>query len=219
MLSNMDHTFRLELAWLSSNAEEQLQQAVHRRILGCLPTAQVGLTFSQSLRRLDDFIGSDMGKMMSRSSQAEASTARAVVEKLRTGTYVPDATLANAGGVYSKLYTMLEFFCRAPKAGQGSDGSELVGKPALEANMQTLQGKLSKKGRHPTLQEIDSLKPFAYLMDDIQHKLLAAWSQEALAGLAQGASATSASISAGSSSDSAGKAGFKAKPSVLSFFG
>jgi len=94
-----------------------------------------------------------------------------------------------------------------------------VGKPALEANMQTLQGKLSKKGRHPTLQEIDNLKPFAYLMDDIQHKLLAAWSQEALAGLAQGASATSASISAGSSSDSAGKAGFKAKPSVLSFFG
>jgi len=45
-----------------------------------------------------------MGRMISRSSQAEAMTCRAVVAKLRTGTYTPDATLASAGGVFQVLH-------------------------------------------------------------------------------------------------------------------
>ena len=107
----------------------------------------------------------------------------------------------------------------APKPGKTSDGGELVGKPALHANLEALQEKLAKAKRVPTLHEIDTLRPFAYLMDDAQGKLLAKWSQEALAGLAKGASATKASINASSSSDGTGKAGIKSKPSVLSFFG
>lgn len=219
VLGALDHTFKLELAWLTTNAEQQLEKAVHRRILACMPTSTVAMTFAQTLQKLDDFISSKMGAMISRSSQAEASTCRSVVEKLRSGTYTPDKALASAGGVYGAFYKKLEFFCRAPKPGKTSDGGELVGKPALHANLEALQEKLAKAKRVPTLQEIDTLRPFAYLMDDAQGKLLAKWSQEALAGLAKGASATKASINASSSSDGTGKAGIKSKPSVLSFFG
>ena len=97
----------------------------------------------------------------------------------------------------------------------------MVGKPALAANMQRLKEKLLEKKRQPTLQEIDSLRPFAYLMDAGQRQLLAEWSQEALAGLAKGASATLASVAASSNSDGSGsgKASINAKPSVLAFFG
>jgi hypothetical protein len=214
VLGALDHTFKLELAWLTTNAEQQLEKAVHKKILACMPTQSASISFQQTLQKLDDFINSRMGKMVARSSQAEATTCRAVVERLRTGTYTPDSALANAGGVYGKFYDRLGCFCRAPKSGK--DGGELVGKPALAANMQCLQEKLLSKKRSPTLQEIDSLKPFSYLMDDSQHKLMAKWGQEALAGLAKGASATTASIAA---TGSDGKASIKSKPSVLSFFG
>ena len=219
VLGALDHTFKLELAWLTTNAEQQLEMAVRKRILACMPTPTAAYTFHQTLQKLDDFNNSKMGRMISRSSQAEATTCRAVVEKLRSGTYTPHASLTSAGGVYGQFYKLLECFCRAPKDPQSSDGGELVGKPALAANMEGLKEKLLTKKRQPTLQEIDSLRPFTYLMDAGQHKVLAGWSREALAGLAKGASATTASINAPSSSDGSGKAGTTAKSSVLAFFG
>ena len=101
---------------MTSNAENQLEKAVHKKILLCMPTPSVAMGFKQSLQKFDDFANSQMGKMISRGSQAEVSTCRAVVEKLRTGTYTPDAALANAGGVYGKFYELLQCFCRAPKS-------------------------------------------------------------------------------------------------------
>ena len=219
VLGALDHTFKLELAWLTTNAEQQLEMAVRKRILACMPTLAAAYTFHQALQKHGDFDNSKMGRMISRSSQAEATTCRAVVEKLRSGTYTPDAALANAGGVYGQFYKTLECFCRAPKSSSTSDGGELVGKPALAANMENLKEKLLNKKVQPTLQEIDSLRPFIYLMDDSQHKLLAGWSQEALAGLAKGASAGTASTTSRSKGGGTGKAGITAKPSVLAFFG
>ena len=89
---------------MTNNAEQQLEKAVHKKIMACMPTQTSAYTFQQTLQKLDDFNNRRMGRMISRSSQAEAMTCRAVVEKLRSGAYTPDATLASAGGVFQVLH-------------------------------------------------------------------------------------------------------------------
>jgi molybdopterin converting factor small subunit len=215
MLCALDKSFILEIAFVQENGQEQLDLAVARHLLDCMPSKQKAVTLSQCLKRVTELKDSKMVQFTALSVQSKLEVCKSVLQKMLKG-IPPHLNLKDDKGFFGDFFTHLEFFARA-RRGEGKSSVELCGKPAVEASVSALKATLAQEKRSPAMGELDSIMCFEYLLGPADKAQLQTWQADALANVARGV-ATSAKTCGdeGTSKSARAQSG---KTTVLSFFG
>ena len=109
LLLSMDRSFRLELEWLATGADDQYIACIHASILACLPSATARVTLVQACSKLDALLASGKGKFCALRSQGEIKTVRKVLDKMVAGV-PPDASIRNGGRIFEKAWDRFQYF-------------------------------------------------------------------------------------------------------------
>lgn len=217
MLCALDKSFILEIAFVQESGQEQLDLAVSRHLMDCMPTKVKAVTMNQCLKKITKLKDSKMVGFAALSQQSKLEVCKNVVQKMIKG-IPPHFTLKDDKGLFGDFYYHLEFFARS-KPKSGKSGVELCGKAAVEAEVAGLRSSLVKEKRSPTMGDLECMLPFDYLLGDADKAQVQTWQSEALANVAKGV-ATSAKTGADEATSSkSSKAQGASKASVLSFFG
>jgi hypothetical protein len=215
MLCALDKSFILEIAFVQENGQEQLDLAVARHLVECMPSKTKVVTISQCLKRITELKDSKMVQFTALSQQSKLEVCKSVLQKMMKG-IPPHISLKDDKGFFGEFFSHLEFFARA-RRGEGKSSVELCGKPAVEAIVSALKATLAQEKRSPTMGELDSIMCFEYLLGPPDQAQLQTWQADALANVAKGV-ATSAKTAGDEASSKSSKAQ-GGKTTVLSFFG
>jgi len=215
MLCALDKSFVLEIAFVQENGQEQLDLAVARHLLDCMPTKQKAVTLSQCLKRVAELRDSKMVQFTALSVQSKLEVCKSVLQKVLKG-IPPHSSLKDDKGFFGDFFTHLEFFARA-RRGEGKSLVELCGKPAVEATVSSLKATLAQEKRPPAMSELDGILCFEYLLGPAEKAQLQAWQTEALANVAKGVATSAKTV--GDEATSKGGRAQSGKSTVLSFFG
>ena len=85
LLLSLDRSFRCELEWLSSSADAEYVETIHRCILECFPSASSSITLAQACMKLAILIQSDQAKLAALRSQSGTQTVRKILDKMVAG--------------------------------------------------------------------------------------------------------------------------------------
>ena len=217
MLCALDKSFILEIAFVQENGQEQLDLAVARHLIECMPTKAKAVSSSQCPKRITILRESRMVKFAALSQQSKLEVCKAVLQKMLKG-IPPHGNLKDDKGLFGEFFSHLEFFARR-QSGEGKAALELCGKPAVEAILSDLRASLGKCKRSATMGEMDSILCFDYLLGPADKAQLRTWQAEALANVAKGVATSAKTDGDEASSSKSSKAHGGDKATVLSFFG
>jgi hypothetical protein len=148
VLLNLDPSFKVELSWLQDGAYQALGLAIEQKIVECLPTKTVASTLSQTDAKLQALSVSQMVKLASRESQSSLQAVKMIIAKMNAGA-APADSIKVAGGLYSKLWTHLEYF-----VSYTGKTTTIYGGSALKAKLSALQGLLKSRQTPVQLNEL-----------------------------------------------------------------
>lgn len=155
-LLNIDRSFKVELTFIGGGfAEAKVVDAVHGFILSSLPDAENAITFEASERKLLAIKELPIFKFASRTTQSDVTAVHSMVAKMKHN-QAPADTIMNGDGVYSQVWTRLQFFARAKKA-----GTDVFGTEALAVLIAELEEQCNHAGRPVFLHELDLFKVLA----------------------------------------------------------
>ena len=109
LLLSLDRSFRCELEWLSSSADDEHCNAMHRAIMQCLPSPSRSLSLAQACMKLDTLIQSDQARFASLRSQSEVQTVRKILDKMIAGV-PPNSSIKDGSELFAKVWDKLQYF-------------------------------------------------------------------------------------------------------------
>jgi molybdopterin converting factor small subunit len=215
MLCALDKSFILEIAFVQENGQEQLDLAVARHLMDCMPSKQRAVTLSQCLKRVAELKDSRMVQFTALSVQSKLEVCKSVLQKMLKG-IPPHINLKDDKGFFGDFFASLEFFART-RRGEGKSSVELCGKPAVEATFSALKATLAQEKRSPTMGELDCILCFEYLLGSAEKTQLQSWQTDALANVAKGVATSAKTV--GDEATSKSSRAQSGSSTVLSFFG
>lgn len=157
MLLNLDSSFRIELAWVAGGAHRALEEAIHKKVIACFPNKEITVSLAQCEARLHALTNSTMYKCATRASQSAVQTIRSVIGKMTRG-ISPAESIKTGGGLFSQVWTHMQFFVKHTPSSGSKKGQELHGQDALCAKLQELEAIVAKESRTAQLHELDVFK-------------------------------------------------------------
>jgi hypothetical protein len=157
MLLNLDRSFKIELAWVAQGAHRALEEAIHKKVVACFPTKDITISLAQCEARLSALMSSTMYKCATRASQSAVQTIRSVVGKMTRG-IAPAESIKTGGGLFSQVWTHMQFFIKHTPSSGSKKGQELHGQDALCAKLQALEAIIAKESRAAQLFELEVFK-------------------------------------------------------------
>ena len=111
LLLSLDRSFRCEPEWLSSSADAEYFEAIHRCILECFPSASGSISLAQACMKLAILTQSDQAKLAALRSQSEIQTVRKILDKMVAGV-PPNPSIKGGGDLFAKVWGRLQYFIR-----------------------------------------------------------------------------------------------------------
>ena len=177
LLTSVDHSFNLELAWAEKALPNLLPGAVHGAIFESLPSRAVALSFQASLDGLKELQGSMRARCADRATQDELeATIEAVTALTR---HQPPKAVAGSTPFMSRMLARLQFYVRyspsTPSSAAAQAPQELVGKAALRAKLGDLRAAIAADAKSLNLSRLDVFQAFRHLMEEDEKKEVDAW--------------------------------------------
>lgn len=119
LLLSMDRSFKFELEWIESGADEAFVDRVRADILTCMPSQAAVVTLTQSCQKLDDLLQSEKVKFASLRCQSEIKTVRKLLDKMITGV-TPDVSVQSGGPVFEAVWRRLQWYASAEVPGEAT---------------------------------------------------------------------------------------------------
>lgn len=163
-LTSVDRTFRTDIAFVKGMVGLAGEQALEAKVLSILPDEERTVTLQKAFEQLQALQTTDLHTFCSLAAQGMVKSVLQYVQALLYGRR--PAFVSNASPAMARVKLALQYFCTA------KDGStELVGTSALEHHFKVAQEK--KRDDTLTLEHLEQVTRFSWLLDDEGAELLA----------------------------------------------
>ena len=115
-LLQLDPTFKIELEWLKTAADQALCSCIERQLLDALPDHDKQLTMAQTIDLLKELQNTRLHKWSSRASQSLVQGCCDLVGNLQKG-IGPGETPGEAAGLWGTIFMRLAFLHQCPGGG------------------------------------------------------------------------------------------------------
>ena len=174
-LISLDRSFKLEFDFVQGPCERVLADAVDSKLLACLPTQTLAVSYEQAISSLNLLQKSKFHDLSSSSMQARAAVVVEMVANMSRG-IAPDASCGTHSEFYATVLKRLEAFARQkmPTA-EGSDEVVIIGQAALNEQMKQIKLRFEEDPESVRLLDLEPFHAFKWLLSDVQQQLLAEW--------------------------------------------
>ena len=190
MLVGIDRSVKLESEYIFQKGDELMTAAVEKSVVATLPSKDVRRSLPQSIGLMEALRDDRVFMFAPRDAQ---NRAEAVLELLRNMTkgISPSAAPQDKSSFWAAVWSALPMFLRSSRAGASGSASsaDLVGRKALEAEMEKLKERFKAAKPQVKLQELEQLQPYKWLMTVDETQAFAKWVETTLTDITEAAGA------------------------------
>ena len=157
-LCSLDSSFKLELAFLSTSADDLLKATVTRKLLETLPSESRRRSLTQSLAAVQDLSQTQMLKMSPPALRTLAQSVEEILANMLRGAG-PEASLAKSSDFYAKVMHHLGFF-----VWEGEGAGVTYAAPALKKKFHECQKKLQADPKSVSLGDLEIFQTYKFLL-------------------------------------------------------
>eukprot|EP00971_Amphidinium_carterae_P102789 2034670-Amphidinium_carterae.2 len=176
LLIQQDSSFDIELALLSHMTAEGGKQALQRRVVASMPSEEQYKSLEDVTAALEALKCSELSKLLGPSAVGAISTCLEVLNGLSRG-ITPNVLALTDNGYQTQWLDRLKYFLRVEYKDE-SGKKKVVRREAAKRHL--VQTRLAENYEVKSLQDLNQLQSFKYMLDDEEKKLLKSKTDEFL---------------------------------------